>query len=76
MLANANKKMRGNKEMPKFKFVETEEIERVIVFEAEDEIDAVDIMEAVMSVEDLPNVEIFHKSGTTNWGSATEMREE
>jgi hypothetical protein len=68
--------MRESKEMPKFKFIETEEIERVIVFEAKDEIEAVDLMEDIMSVEDLPNVEIFHKSGTTHWGTAMEMRGE
>ncbi len=61
--------------MPKFQFIETEEIQKVVIFEAVDEQEAIDLMESVMSVEDLPNVETFYKNGTTDWSVVSEVRE-
>ena len=61
--------------MPKFQFIETEEIQKVVIFEAVDEQEAVDLMESVMSAEDLPNVETFYKNGTTDWSVVSEVRE-
>jgi len=73
MLATANKNERKN-EMPKFKFVEREETERVIVFEALNNTEAVNLMED-LSVDDLPNVTIFDYSGTTYWSDPKEYSE-
>ena len=55
--------------MPKFQFVQWEEIKSVVVFDADDVDHAEELMQDAMDWSDLPNAEIFHKNGSTNWES-------
>jgi len=61
--------------MPKFKFVETEEIRKVVFFEAKSYEEAIDLMGSVMSIDDLPNVESFLENGDTDWSEPEEFSE-
>jgi hypothetical protein len=67
--------MKGNKVMPKFKFVETEEIRKVVIFEAKSYEEAIDLMESARSIDDLPNVENLLEDGDTDWSEPEEFSE-
>lgn len=61
--------------MPKFKFVETEEIRKVVIFEAKSYEEAIDLMESARSIDDLPNVENLLEDGDTDWSEPEEFSE-
>lgn len=62
--------------MAKYQFTEIEEIERTIMFEAEDDIEADELVEAVRSADELPNVVIsdWYKTAN-NWGHPERMED-
>ena len=61
--------------MPKYQFVQWEEIKAIITFDADDLDHAKELVMDTMDWNELPNAEIFWKSGSTDWEDVEELNE-
>lgn len=62
--------------MPKYQFTEHVYERYIVVFEADSLEHAQEIMDDVMSIDDLPNSERFFRKGETEWETPIEPAKE